>query len=198
MRVEVRKQIARLTSNILSPPVTATISILLVSFESTTSLFDSFKWALTAIALSILPLSLAIVYLVRTKRLDSVFADIRKQRTKIYVLVTILAGVGYVVLHCLAAPLELAALFLTGFVSGVIFGCINLWWKISLHTAAVATLITVAVISYGFMATTSVVLLPLVIWARVELGCHSAAEGITAAFLATLILVLVFCFLGLI
>lgn len=193
-----RKQIARLTSNILSPPVTATISILLVSFESTTSLFDSFKWALTAIALSILPLSLAIVYLVRTKRLDSVFADIRKQRTKIYVLVTILAGVGYVVLHCLAAPLELAALFLTGFVFGVIFGCINLWWKISLHTAAVATLITVAVISYGFMATTSVVLLPLMVWARVELGCHSAAEGITAAFLATLILVLVFCFLGLI
>ena len=193
-----RKQIARLTSNILSPPVTATISILLVSFESTTSLFDSFKWVLTAIALSILPLSLAVVYLVRTKRLDSVFADIRKQRTKIYVLVTILAGVGYVVLHCLAAPLELAALFLTGFVFGVIFGCINLWWKISLHTAAVATLITVAVISYGFMATTSVVLLPLMIWARVELGCHSAAEGITAAFLATLILVLVFCFLGLI
>lgn len=193
-----RKQIARLTSNILSPPVTATISILLVSFESTTSLFDSFKWVLTAIALSILPLSLAVVYLVRTKRLDSVFADIRKQRTKIYVLVTILAGVGYVVLHCLAAPLELAALFLTGFVFGVIFGCINLWWKISLHTAAVATLITVAVISYGFMATTSVVLLPLMVWARVELGCHSAAEGITAAFLATLILVLVFCFLGLI
>ncbi|GAH20996.1 unnamed protein product, partial [marine sediment metagenome] len=30
MRVEMRKQIARLTSNILSPPVTATISILLV------------------------------------------------------------------------------------------------------------------------------------------------------------------------
>jgi len=193
-----RKQIARLTSNILSPPVTATISILLVSFESTTSLFDSFKWALTAIALSILPLSLAVVYLVRTKSLDSVFADIRKQRTKIYVLVTILAGVGYVGLLCLAAPLELAALFLTGFVSGVIFGCINLWWKISLHTAAIATLITVAVISYGFMATTSVVLLPLMVWARVELGCHSAAEGITAAFLATLILVLVFCFLGLI
>jgi len=76
-----RKQIARLTSNILSPPFTAIISILLVSFESTTSLFDAIKWALTAIALSILPLSLAIVYLVRTKRLDSVFANIRNQRT---------------------------------------------------------------------------------------------------------------------
>lgn len=193
-----RKQIARLTSNILSPPLTATISILLVSLESTTSVFDSFKWALTAVALSILPLSLAIVYLVRTKRLDSVFADIRNQRTKIYVLVIILAGVGCIILQFLAAPLELVALFLTGFVSGVIFGCINLWWKISLHTAAVATLITIVVISYGFMATISVVLLPLMVWARAELGCHSAAEGITAAFLATLILVLVFCFLGLI
>lgn len=193
-----RKQTARLTSNILSPPVTAITSILLVSFVSTTSVFDSFKWALIAIALSVLPLSLAILYLVRTKRLDSVFTAIRNQRTKIYVLVIILAGADYVILQCLAAPLELVALFLTGLVSGVIFGCINLWWKISLHTATVAALITIAVISYGFMATISVVLLPLMVWARVELRCHSAAEGITAAFLATLIPVLVFYFLGLI
>jgi hypothetical protein len=193
-----RKQIARLTSIIFNPPVTAIISILLVSFEPTTSVFESLKWTLIVIALSILPLSLAVVYLVRTNRLDSVFAGIRQQRTKIYILWIILAIVGCVVLQCLAAPLALVALFLTAFVSGVIFGGINLWWKISLHTAIVATLITVAVISYGFIAVVSVVLLPLMIWSRVELGCHSAAEGITAAFLASLILILVFYSLGLI
>jgi len=193
-----RKQIARLMSSTLSPPFTAIISILLISFDSATSVFDAFKWSLTAIAISILPLSLAIIYLVRTKKLDSVLANTRSQRTRIYGFVIILAGVGGIVLQCLAAPLELVALFLTGFLSGVLFGCINLWWKISLHTAVIAILITVAVISYGFMAVTGVVLIFLMVWARAELGCHSLAEGITGAFLATLILVLVFCFLGLI
>lgn len=193
-----RNQIARLISNILNPFLTSVILILVVSFESVTNILDALKWALTAIALSILPLGLAIIYLFRTGRLDSIFADIRSQRTKIYVPGIILAGVGGIILHYLSAPLELTGMFLAAFLSGVIFACINLWWKISLHTATMATLVTVLVILYGSMAAASIVLIPLMAWARAESRHHSLAEGITGAFLASSIIVLVFYLLGLI
>lgn len=193
-----RKKIAELTSNILNPILTGVVLLLVVSFESATDVFDAVKWALISIALSIVPLCLAAIYLARVGRLGSIFANIRSQRTTIYILAITLSGVGCIILHCLAAPLILSALFLTAFLLGLIFLCINFWWKVSLHTASAATLMTVVVILYGFVAAASVVLIPLLAWARVELGYHSLAQGMTGVFLATSILVLVFHFLGLI
>ena len=136
-----RKRIANLTSNIFSPFLVGLVIILLVSFEAVASIFDAIKWSLILIALSILPTFLFAVYLVRHNRLDSVFTDVRGQRTKIYTLTVILAGMSCIILLSLRAPPILLALSVAGFSAGVIFMSINLRWKISLHTA----LITAAV-----------------------------------------------------
>ena len=106
--------------------------------------------------------------------------------------------VGYVILLYLKAPSVLLALFVTGLSAAVIFMGINLWWKISLHTAFVAALVTVLVILYGSIAVVSVVLIPLVAWARMDSGHHSPAQVFTGAFLAVLILVTVFYLFGLV
>ena len=179
-----RKRIANLTSNIFNPFLVGLVLIILVSFESAASILDALKWSLILIALSILPLYLFTVYLVRSGGLDGVFASVRKQRTKIYTLAVILAVVGYVILFYLKAPLILLALFLTGFSAAVIFMCINLRWKISLHTAVISASVAVLVILYGFMAVVAVVLIPLVAWARAESGHHSLAQVLTGALLA--------------
>ena len=76
-----KKRIASLTSNIFSPFLIALALILLVSFEATVYVSDAIKWSLISTALSILPIFLFTVYLVRHNRLDSVFASVRKQRT---------------------------------------------------------------------------------------------------------------------
>ncbi len=193
-----KKRIASLTSNIFSPFLVSLVLILLVSFESTASIFDALKWSLILTVLSILPIYLVVVYLVRNNRLDSVFVNVHKQRTKIYALAIILAGVGSVILLYLEAPLILIALFVTGFSAMVIFMCINLWWKISLHTAFTTASVIVLVILYGFMAVVTIVLIPLVAWARIELAHHSLAQVVAGAFLATSILVAVFYLFGLI
>jgi membrane-associated phospholipid phosphatase len=75
---------------------------------------------------------------------------------------------------------------------------INLWWKISLHTSFITAAVTVLFILYGFMASASIVLIPLVAWARIKLEHHSLAQVVTAAFLSTSILVVVFYLFGLI
>ncbi len=192
MQTETRKRVANLTSSILNPFLVSLVALLLLVFESTSSILDALRWALISMALSILPVFLVTVYLVRNGRLDAVFTNVRGQRTKIYVLAGLCAVVGCIILTYLRAPSILVAAFIAGLSAIVLFMCINLWWKISLHTAIVAASVTVLVMLYGWIAAGTVVLVPLTAWARVELKHHSLAQAATGALLAASIVVVVF------
>jgi len=198
MQIVTRKRIANLISNILNPFLVSLVLILSLSFESTSSLTDGIKWSLILIALSILPVFLSIVYLVRSGRLEGLFTTVRGQRTKIYLLASICAVIGCVILPYLKAPLTLVAAFVAGLSAILVFMCINLWWKVSLHAAFVAAFVIVFVILYGFMGAISVVLLPLIGWARIELKHHSLSQVTTGALLAALIVAMVFYLFGLV
>jgi len=192
MLIETRKRIANLISNILNPFLVSLILILLLSFGATSSILDALKWALVLTAFSVVPVYLAIIYLVRSGRLDNVFTNVRRQRTKIYLLAGGWAVVGCVVLLYLKAPPRLLAVSVAGFLTAIIFMCINLWWKISLHTAFIAASVTLLVILYGWVAVVAIVLLPLMFWARMELKRHSLAQVVAGALLSTLIVAVVF------
>lgn len=198
MQIEMRKRIANLTSNILNPFLVSLVIILLLSFESTPSIVDALKWSLILIVVSILPVFSVITYFVRNQRLDDLFIGVRKQRTKIYLLATVCAIVGGSILSYFGAPLILVATFVAGLSAIVVFMCINLLWKISLHTAIIAASVTVLVILYGSIAAVTAVLLPLIAWARIELEHHSLAQVTTGALLAALIVVVVFYLFGLV
>jgi len=187
-----RTRIANLTSNILNPFWLSLAIILLLSFVSTPDTRDALKWALIAVVFSVLPVFLAIMYLVHKGSLDAVFTNARRQRTKVYLLAGLSAIVSCIILALLRAPSILVSAFATGLLTIVIFMCINLRWKISLHTALVAASVTVLVMLYGWMATATVALVPLTAWSRVELKRHSLAQAAIGAILATLIVVLVF------
>ena len=198
MQTETRQRIANLMSNILNPFLVGTVSILILSFESASGALDALKWALILIAIGILPVFLAAIYLVRKGKLDGVFTSIRQQRTRIYLLAGVCAGAGYSILHYSGAPLMLVATFATGLSAAVIFTVINLWWKISLHTALMTALVTVLVILYGWIAVVTVVLVFLIGWARLVSKQHSPAQVVAAALLSALIVVVGFHLFGLI
>ena len=193
-----RRRIANLTSKVLNPFLISLVIILVLSFESTHGILDALKWSLILIVISIVPVYAVIIYFARIRRLGHHFVDIRTQRNKIYLLASICALVGGVILFYLGAPLMLKAAVVAGLSAIVIFMFINLWWKISLHTAFIAASVTVLVILYGAIATVSVTLLPLVAWARVELEHHSVAQVAIGAFMASLIVVVVFYLFGLV
>ena len=89
-----RKQIANLVSSILNPFLVSLVIILLLSFESTRSPLDALKWSLILIAISIVPVYSVVVYFGRNDRLGSRLINVRKQRTKIYLMAGICAFVG--------------------------------------------------------------------------------------------------------
>ncbi len=196
MQTETRKRIANLTSNILNPFLVSLAIILLLSFASAPSTLDALKWAFIAIALSILPVFLVILYLVRSGQLDTIFTVVRGQRTKIYLLSGGCAILGGIVLAYLKAPSILVTAFIAGLTTAGVFMCINLWWKISLHTAFIAASATVLVMVYGWIAAGTVVLVPLTAWARIELEHHSLAQATAGALLAALIVAVVFSFIS--
>jgi membrane-associated phospholipid phosphatase len=193
-----RKQIANLVSNILNPFLVSLVIILLLSFESTRNPLDALRWSAILVAVSLVPVYSVMVYFSRNDRLGSHFIDVRKQRTKVYLLAGICALVGCIILVYLEAPLILLATFVAGLSATVIFMGINLGWKISLHAAFIAASITLLVILYGSIGTVTVMLLPLVAWARLELGHHSLAQVTIGALLAALIVIAVFYLFGLV
>jgi len=193
-----RTRIANLTSDILNPFVVSIILILLLSFKSTSGTLDWVKWSLILIAVSILPVLLVIIYLVRKGRLENHSIILRQQRTKIYLLACICAGAGCIILPYLGASRTLMAAFVAGFSTLVLFMCVNLLWKISIHTALITASVVILIILYGSIAAISVVLIPLMAWARIELKHHSPAQAAAGTILSALVVVMVFYLFGLI
>lgn len=157
-----RKQVAKLTSNIINPFLTGATLILLTSLSTAGSALEAIERALLLIALNILPIFLFVDWLVRHNRLDGIFANVRKQRVRIYGMAINLVGVSCMILFCLEAPLILLAFFVASFSVSVIFMCINLRWKVSVHTASIAAAVTILLILYGSRARAFIVLVPLV------------------------------------
>ena len=172
-----RQRIANLTSNILNPFLLCLALIVLFSFKSATSTSEAIKWALISTGLGIVPVFLVIIYLLRHGKLDDFFIAAREQRTRIYVIGCLSAAAGCIALALLGAPDILVAGFITGVSTAVVFAIINLWWKISLHTAFVSASATILLMLYGWTAAATIALIPLTAWARIELKSHSLAQA---------------------
>ena len=198
MQLDLKKRVAELVSNILSPFVVCTIVVILVSLRVTTSLAAALKWSLISLGLSILPVFLIILYLVSSDRLESVFINVRRQRHKIYLLSGIFSVISCVVLYYLGAPRVLVAEFVAGLVAVIVFMGINLWWKISVHTAFAASAVTILILLYGAIGAVAALLLPLIGWSRIELEHHSPTQVAIGAALAALIVIVVFSLFGLV
>ncbi|MFC1954759.1 hypothetical protein ACFLVZ_02945 [Chloroflexota bacterium] len=187
-----RQRIANLTSNILNPFLISLVVILLFSFSSTHSTFEAFKWAFISMAVSILPIFLVVIYLVRSGKLDTILTNARQQRTRIYLTSGFFTIMGYYTLSFLGAPAVLVSGFAAVLSTALIFMLINLKWKISVHTGAMAASSIVLVMLYGWIAAVAVALVPLTAWSRIELEHHSLAQAIGGALLAALIAAVIF------
>ena len=182
-----RQSIARLISDIFNPFLVSFITIVLLVIHTTTSPASAFTWATIALVLSVVPVFSFIVYQVRRKKMESIFPEGQVQRRAVYVLASVLAAIGCGVMWYFNAPRLLTISFIAGLTAVVIFMVINLWWKISLHTAFMAAAAVVLTLVFGVKAAWVFVLLPLVAWSRLELKLHTPAQVTAGAVLAAAI-----------
>ncbi|MFC1899888.1 phosphatase PAP2 family protein [Chloroflexota bacterium] len=190
-----RERIANLISNIFNPFLVSLVLILVLSLQSTVNSSDALKWVLVSVVIGILPIFLTIVYLVYSRRLEGVLIVSRKQRTKIFIITGICAGIGGLLLPYLGAPITLVATFASGLIAAVIFMGVNFFWKISLHSAFLAAAATILIMLFGSVVAAISVLVPVVGWSRVELKHHSLAQVTAGALLSASIVFTVFTIL---
>ncbi len=193
-----RNEVAEKTSIIVNPFLVHIILILIISFKSTDNIAEGIKWFLISVAISTVPIFIVVLYLVRHNKVDNLFINARAQRDKVYTLSSGLLGIACAVLFFLKAPVILVAVFVAIFIVGLVFACVNRWWKISIHVASLSAAVTALVIIYGLVAAWTILLIPLVAWARVEMEHHSPAQVLAGGMLSSLILLLVFLFFKLI
>ena len=184
---------ARVISYVLNPFLVAFVSIVSVAAAASSgNLAEAARWAAISLALSVLPVFAVVVYLVRQGSLDGIFVASRRQRTRIYALASALGAVGCVVMWYIRAPELLLTSFVAGFIAVVVFLVINLFWKISAHTAFVTAAAAVMTIIYGAPGALTFLLVPLIGWARIKLGMHSPAQVAAGALIAGGIVLAVF------
>jgi membrane-associated phospholipid phosphatase len=193
-----KETLARLTTNILNPFLAGFVVIVLLAFKGTDSAAAAVKWASISTCLSVLPVLVVVVYLVRQKKLDGFFSNPRPQRTGIYLLASAVGALGYWLLWYLQAPELLVATFAAGLAAMVVFMGINLFWKISLHTAFLAGAVVISIIAYGAAAVGALILLPPVAWSRMSLRQHSLVQVMAGAIISAAIVLGVFWGYGLV
>jgi len=187
-----KETLARLITNVLNPFLVGFVVIVLLAFEGTDTTVDALKWAAISLALSVLPVLAVVIYLVRRKKLDAVFENPRRQRIGIYLLAVTLGVFGWWLLRYLNAPEELEATFAAGAAAVLVFAVINFFWKISVHAAFLAGGVAILVMVYGDVGFWLVLLLPPVIWARVQLKQHSWWQVVAGTAIAAAVTVVVF------
>jgi len=193
-----RERLARLISNTLNPFVMSAAVIILLAFTETSSAADALKWTSISLAMSVLPILIIVIFLVKSKKMDGFFANPRGQRHIVYLSASALGALGCGLLWYLKAPELLSVAFTAGLISIIIFAVINYFWKISLHTAFTAASLTIVVIVYGTTGLWSLIFLPPVAWARIESKQHSAAQVVIGGLLAALIVAGIFWGFGVI
>jgi membrane-associated phospholipid phosphatase len=176
---------ARIVSYALNPFLVTFVVIVLLAAEATSGdPAETARWAAVSLVLSVLPVFSAVLYLVRRREIDSIFIRRRRQRTRIYALASALGVIGCLVMWRFGAPRLLLTSFVAGLAAVVIFMVINLVWKISVHTAFVTASATILTIVYGATGALTLVLVPLIAWARLRLALHSTAQVAAGALLS--------------
>ena len=187
-----KQRIARLITNVVNPFAVSAVVLGVLAFREAPDTGHAVLWTAVTLALSVVPVLLAVLVLVQRRRMDGIFNNPRRQRFSVYVIAVAVGCFGFLVLWLGGGPRLLRLTFIAGVIALLVFMTVNFYWKISLHTAFIAgtaTIFTIVVGGYGALA---LVLLPAVGWSRWTLGQHTLAQVSAGAIGAAGIVTAVF------
>ena len=170
------EHLAHFVSDILCPPVTVLIGIILI----VRSIKDPGAWIWAAIIV-LLIIGVPVGYIawnVRAGAISDFHIPIRSQRFRPMLLTVLCTLAAWAVLQVGKAPELLRLLVAFGVVQAAGMFIITLRWKISGHSAAIAGLAVLLVNLVSPALYPALLLIPLVVWARIRLHRHTLAQTI--------------------
>lgn len=180
------RRVASLVSNVGSPPVVMSATIMLMVFKIAGSV--AWIWGAIYVVLGVLIPFLYVVWSVVRGQITDIHIRLREQRRRPLLVVVICAGVGWLVLALGAAPRAMTAVAASIWLQTVVVFFVTLRWKISVHTAAAASGGTLIWMLLG-TALPFLLIVPLVAWSRVRLRHHTLLQTLAGALLGSIVFV---------
>ena len=187
-----RLRMARLVSELLSPPPILAVVALVVAWDSSPTPAMAILWGgVGAVSASVLPYAL-ILRGVRRGQLTDRNISLREQRVRFGAVAMASILTGLAVLAAFDAPAELVALQASVAVGVACGWVVTLWWKISVHAAIAAGAATVLLLVFGPALLVSWPLVAVIAWSRVQVGDHTPAQVLAGAALGVVVNTIVF------
>ncbi len=173
------RTLARLVSNVVSPPVVAVVGILLLALTVASPV--AWWWAGLHILLTVVVPVFYIAIMVRRGKISDFYMIHRAQRTRPMLLMLACAVVAWVAMLLGDAPLVMRIFGLAGVLQLALQLLVTLRCKISGHSTAVTSLVVFLLALFGYPATPALLAIPVVVWARLRLNRHDLAQTILGA-----------------
>lgn len=189
-------QIGRLLSQVFHPILLSIANFLLVGYFTATSGADGLKWVALCIIFLILPTTLFYTWRLRQGVYSDEDVSIRQQRNELYLFALVAMLAATLLLGFLGAPRPFLALMITFPILGLVGGLVNLFWKISAHSAAIASTATLSLLYSSTLGIALWVCALAVGWARVRTRNHTPMQVLAGLGSAALIVIAVFRIAG--
>lgn len=189
--------VARWLSQVLHPVVLSIISIMIVGFLGVREDPAGWGWTLLCLALQVIPVMVFFNIRLRQGAYSDDDVSVRHQRTELYIFGLATVLVGMLILALLGAPGSLLALLASAAVINVIAAVINIYWKISVHSATMGSCTTVAALAsapLGILFGACAVALG---WARVRTRNHTLGQVVAGFSLAAVCVIASYAAFGL-
>lgn len=189
------EKIARIISTIFVPPFFIFAAFIFYSLyfqinnlKVVESIFISFSFTFA------LPIIFFLV-LLRRKKIISIDADIKEERTKPFLIGIIFLIAGLFFSYKLNMNGFIISLWLSCIGNGIIILVINKFWKISFHSFGASTLFGALFFAIYFSSVVIIILVVAVGWSRIKLKCHTFNQvflGSVLAFFSTYFQLMIF------
>lgn len=189
--------IALVVSRVLHPMVLGVLSFVVVGMLGTANWVSGLLWALAGIGLLIVPPAVFFTIGLRQGKYSDEDISNRTQRHGLYVFSMANLLVGVIILVLAGAPAPFLAMLCSAIAMTVVAGIINIFWKISVHAASVASFAALVTLYLPSLAVLAWAGAAAIGWARVRTRNHSPLQVLAGAGVAVVVVVVVFAAFGL-
>ncbi len=149
------------------------------------------NWAMLSLLFGMIIPFTYVFFLYRKNKILDIHMPDRNNRMKPMIFTIISYVAGFTVLYLLKAPFFLRTIFVLSIISTSILTIVTLYWKISLHTSWITSIVITFNVLLGPWMLLLLPLIPIIGWARVRGKRHTKPQVILGAGVSSII-----CFLG--
>lgn len=189
--------VARAVSQILHPVVLGVFSIFIVGYFAVPDRGSGLSWALICVLLQIMPPLVFFTMRLRQGAYSDEDISVRTQRSELYLFGFGSLLVGTLLMALFGAPKAFIALLAGAALINIASFVINLWWKISIHSAGVGSTATLATIYSQPLGLCFWFCAVILGWARVRTRNHTPLQVVAGISLAAVCILGLFALFGL-